>query len=425
MSREPLRRVRRILSALCGFLVFSVSTGLAADAGRLAEVKPELVGMDSARLARVDQLIEAAIRDGATPGAALAIGRHGKLVRLRGYGRIDWAPDAPRVTDSTLFDLSSLTKVVGTTTAAMRLSEAGLLSLDAYISHYLPYWPKHGRAGQIRVRHLLTHTSGLPAGYDLWTGKSTRSERVRKIARLPVRWRPGTRTLYSDLGMILLGDIVERIMGQRLDVYLERRVFGPLGMRDTGFNPTRPGKPGFPVDLSRIAPSELDLFGRGRHIHGEVHDPNAYALGGVAGHAGLFSSARDLAIFAQEILNGVKGGHSRIASSQTIRRFTTRNGSGRPLGWDFPEGPKSSAGRYLSARAFGHTGFTGTSIWIDPELDLFVVLLTNRVNPTAANTKHHELRRAVHDATALAITDMPIAVRPDAREGDRTTRGRT
>lgn len=419
-------------------------------------VHPADVGMDPAGLARVDRLIEDAVHAGAIPGAALAIGRHGKLVRLRGYGRLDPRPGFAPVTDSTIYDIASLTKVVGTTTAAMILVDEGRLDLDAPVARYLPEWNGSDAKRRVTIRHLLLHTAGLPAYAPLWREHAGREAFLHQITHLGLQYRPGSKVVYSDLGMILVGLIIERITGVTLDEFLEERVFQPLGMIDTGFNPrawrlgpgagrlplkaapafatddaAQPGAPpaasdddiapplparadhpGEPELLARIAPTELDRVYRMTHVHGVVHDENAYAIGGVAGHAGLFSSARDLARFAQLLLDGgairddaqkTDAPPRRLLRPETVRAFTTPAAPyDRALGWDTPTN-NSSAGKHFSPSSFGHTGFTGTSIWIDPDRDLFVVFLTNRVNPTRANQRHVALRRALHDAIQEAI----------------------
>ncbi|HEX7052061.1 MAG TPA: glycoside hydrolase family 3 N-terminal domain-containing protein [Longimicrobiales bacterium] len=393
-----------------------VGTGVHLDT-HLAIVRPEDVGMDATVLAHLDDVLDSAIVSGAVPGAALAIGRHGRLVRLRGYGRLDVRGGFGAATDSTLYDLASLTKVIATTTAVMLLDEAGKLDLDTPVARILPEW--HGPPGKMRVtiRHLLTHTSGLPAYGPLWRELSGRDAYLRRIAAMGLESPPGEKVVYSDYGMMLLGLIVERVSGQTLDAFLEQRVFGPLGMHDTGFNPLEwehGGADDASPLLDRIAPTEVDTIFRMTHLHGVVHDENAYAIGGVAGHAGLFSSVRDLAVFAQMLLNGGSYGGTQILHAETIRRYTTRqpDAGSRALGWDTPSG-LSSAGDYFSTRSFGHTGFTGTSIWVDPERDIFVVLLTNRVNPTRQNHRHVPLRRTVHDLAQQAITDMPVVARVD------------
>jgi CubicO group peptidase (beta-lactamase class C family) len=407
-SSASWRRVGRRRGAGTPFalalLLGAVTAAPAAASPR--EVAAELAGFSATRLARVDSAIQAAIRDGATPGAALAIGRDGKLVRLRGYGHIDWDPFSALVTDSTLYDVASLTKVVGTTTAAMLLIRDGRLNPDRPIFHYLAGWPRTGAHARITARHLLDHTSGLPAGVNLWSGVGTRSDRIARIARARVATTPGARRVYSDVGMILVAAIVESISGDRLDWFLEQRVFTPLAMHDTRFNPLQSEHS--PFDLSRIAPTELDSSIRHRLVHGEVHDLNAVALGGVAGHAGIFSSVRDLATFAQVMLDAARGRQALLNADNGLGVLLARNGNGgRPLGWDVPVGRNSSAGGYFSGTSFGHTGFTGTSIWIDPDRDLYVVLLTNRLNPTARNQKHLPLRREVHDLVQLALFDPP------------------
>jgi beta-glucosidase-like glycosyl hydrolase/CubicO group peptidase (beta-lactamase class C family) len=414
--------------------------------------RPEEVGMDSEALAKVDRLLTDAVTGGAIPGAALAVGRHGRLVRLQGYGRLDPRPGFGPVTDSTLYDLASLTKVIGTTSAAILLVDEGKLDLDAPVSRYLPEWTGGGGKERVTIRHLLTHTSGLPAYGPLWQELRGREAYLRRIAAMGLEAPPGQRMVYSDYGLILLGLIIERLADRPLDEFLEARVFGPLGMRDTRYDPlgeaaaeaargivakgaggpgaanagdrggdalasvsARPAEKAASAELlARIAPTEIDSVFRMKHIHGAVHDENAYAIGGVSGHAGLFSSARDLAVFAQMVLNGGSYGGVRIFNANTLRRFTARQDSrsSRALGWDTPS-KGSSAGDYFSARSFGHTGFTGTSIWIDPERDVFVVLLTNRVNPTRANQAHVALRRAVHDAVQQAIVDQPVVKRID------------
>jgi CubicO group peptidase (beta-lactamase class C family) len=366
--------------------------------------------MSASALAEVDSLIEAAIRDGVTPGASIAIGRHGKLVRLRGYGHLDWADDSPAVTPSSLYDLASLTKVAGTTIGIMRHVEAGLIKLDDPVYRHLPYWPRKGRTSRITIRHLLEHTSGLPAGVNLARRARTRQGRIKSIARLRLLWSPGTEVEYSDLGMIVLGAILEQKQGRRLDSYLRERVFEPLGLHETLFRPAQDA----PKLLSRVAPTEMD-YDRGQPLRGIVHDPLAASLDGVAGNAGLFSSARDMAVIAQGLLDGAHREKTWIAKASTILQFTKRRSNDRGLGWDLATGAGSAAGQYASASTFGHTGFTGTSIWIDPELDMFVVLLTNRINPTASNNGHVGLRRAVADAAAFAITDQTLEPRADTR----------
>jgi CubicO group peptidase (beta-lactamase class C family) len=360
---------------------------------------PEDVGFSRALSSRIDSIIAAAIAEGVTPGAAVVVGRHGRLAHMAGYGRTDWTERAPGVTDSTIWDLASLTKVVATTTAAMVLEEQGRLGLDRPVHLYLPEFGVPGKES-ITPRLLLSHQSGMVTRM-LHREAQGREQYLEKIRAHPLRWKPGAHTHYSDWNMIMLQFVIERITGQSLSEFVQDQVFGPLGMRDTGYNP-------LPEQRARIAPTEFQEL-RGGKVWGVVHDENAWAMGGVAGHAGLFSSARDLAVFAQMLLNGGEYGGRRVLQPQTIARWTARqsSGSSRALGWDTPS-PNSSAGHYFSPWSFGHTGFTGTSIWIDPHADLFVIVLTNRVNPTRENMKIAPLRRAIADAVQTSIIDMPV-----------------
>ena len=259
-------------------------------------------------------------------------------------------------------------------------------------------WPGKNR---VTVRHLLTHSSGLPAGRPLFREASSKSAALELVYATPLQAVPGARTVYSDLGAILLGRIVERASGERLDTYLARHVFRPLGMRSTMFRP--------PDSLrARTAPTEYDAS-RQRLLRGEVHDENALALGGIAGHAGLFSTAHDLSRFATMYLQGGSLGGVRVLRPATIRQFTRAQDasfSSRALGWDTPTG-SSSAGHLMSRRAFGHTGFTGTSIWIDPANDVFVILLTNRVNPSRENHRISAVRVALADAVLGIVAPTP------------------
>jgi CubicO group peptidase (beta-lactamase class C family) len=422
MMAWPRPRMQRDGAAAYAFLLLCTALGSACAplapastdgsapgraAPRLTRAEPIMAGMDPSLPGRVDSIVGHALVEGAAPGAAVAIGRYGRLVRLQGYGALDRRPGFSAVTDSTIYDIASMTKVVGTTTAVMMLVDDGVLSLDDPVARHLTEWRGTARE-HITVRNLLVHDSGLPSYGPLYRELRGREQYLRRIAAMSMEYATGSRTLYSDYGVILLALIVERASGQALDEFLERRLFGPLGMRDTGFNPL--SRTGAAPD--RIAPTEVDTVFRHRHIRGEVHDENAYALGGVAGHAGLFSSARDLAVFAQMMLNGGEYAGRRYIQASTIASFTRRQAesSSRALGWDTPGGT-TSAGSYFSASSFGHTGFTGTSIWLDPERQLFVILLTNRVNPTRDNQRHIALRRDLADAVQQSIVDVPVMQR--------------
>ncbi len=352
--------------------------------------------LDYSLPATLDSIIGAAIADRASPGVAIAVGRNGHLALLRGYGSTDWnAAGPPDVDGNTIYDMASLTKVIATTTVAMSLEERGLLNLDRTVASYLPEFNAPDKAA-ITVRQLLIHRGGLEAFAALFLTYRGRDAYLAQISQRPLASQPGTRTVYSDWDMILLQLVMERITGRTLDSLANEMVFAPLGMVDTRFVPP-------PILLPRIAPTEIDTL-RGGLVRGFVHDENAWAIGGVAGHAGLFSTARDLAVFAQVLLNGGELAGARIVKRETIERWTAKQGpeSSRALGWDTPS-RGSSAGSYFSPRSYGHTGFTGTSIWIDPEKKLFVVLLTNRVNPTRNNSKIGPLRRAVADAVQEAV----------------------
>ncbi len=374
-----------------------------APTSELIVANPASVGMDSLLSARIDSIVDVALHEGAAPGAAVAIGRFGRLVHLRGYGTVDYAPGALPTSPATLFDLASLTKVVATTTIAMMLEEQGRLDLVRPVHFYLPEFDAPDKAG-ITVGMLLTHTGGLEAYAALYRQYRGRAAYLAQINARPLKSLPGTAMVYSDWDMVLLQAVIERITGEPLDQTSASRLFRPLGMNDTRFLPDT-------SDASlraRIAATAVDTS-RGGLLQGTVHDGNAWALGGVSGHAGLFSSARELATFSQFLLNGGSYGAAQLLAPATIARWTSRQTAAwsRALGWDTPA-PASSAGRFFSPRSFGHTGFTGTSIWIDPERGLFVVLLTNRVNSYGVSTRHVQLRRDVADAAQAAILDAPL-----------------
>jgi len=403
-------------------------TGHDGAVGGLPSKAPAAVGMSAARLQKIDKILARGIKAGGFPGGAVVIGRRGATVIERGFGNLSWSGKSPVEPTQTIYDLASLTKVVATTSAIMILYDQGKVQLDDRVSKFIPTF-SGGLKDDITVRQLLEHRSGLPAGRDLWRIALTPGEARQAVIETPLECEPGACLIYSDLGADMLGFVVEAVSGQRLDVFLQEHVFDPLGMHETFFRPHWTLR-------DRIAPTELTPP-RGYPLRGEVHDENAFALGGVAGHAGLFSTAGDLAVFAQMMLNGGEINGVRIISDSTVTLFTARTAQPgtRALGWDTC-GHDGSCGKYLSSRAYGHTGFTGTSLWIDPDRDLFVILLTNRVHAARARRPSKviaDVRADVADAAALAIRDgdgdlmaMPASFRADRAVGwNRPIRSRS
>jgi len=395
---------------LGAYIALAVSDGLPSNT-------PKSVGMSATRLASIDRIVARGITAGGYPGASVVVGRKGYAVFEKGFGKLGWTATSARVTaDRTIYDLASLTKVVGTTTAAMVLFDEGKLDLNAPVHIYLPAF-SGGWKDSVTVRHLLTHRSGLPAGRDLWRISRTRDEARAAVLATNLECRPGQCYIYSDLGADVLGFVIEAVAGESLDVFLHDRVFEPLGMNDTFFRPAD--------SLAyRVAPTEI-APPRGYPLRGEVHDENAYALGGVAGHAGLFSTAADLSIFAQMMLNGGEYNGVRVLSDTAVALFTRRAAGTRALGWDTADGDGGS-GKFLDSHSYGHTGYTGTSIWIDPERQLFVLLLTNRVHAARARRPAKvisDVRADLADAAAAAVIDNPdnIISMPRSFRADKAT----
>ena len=347
---------------------------------------------------RVTELLSAAIHAGAMPGAVAIAGTRDAILFERALGRLSYASDAPPVQSDTIYDLASLTKVAVTTPLVMRLHERGTLTVDAPVSTYLPEFAG-GARDRVTVADLLAHCGGLLWWTDLFRQCESRPTHevmqcfLDRICELPLDYSPRTRTVYSDLGFILLGAVLERLTQASLDRLAVDEIFAPLGMNEIFYNPRASLRP-------RIAPTEDDPR-RGGILRGHVHDENAYGLGGVAPHAGLFGTAGSLVPFARMWLSGGRLNGSRQFRDATVQRFSRRAnlvaGSSRALGWDTPA-LGSSCGNRFSDASFGHTGFTGTSLWIDPERELFAILLTNRVHPTRDNPRLAALRPAFHDA---------------------------
>jgi CubicO group peptidase (beta-lactamase class C family) len=341
-------------------------------------------------------LIERAIVERAFPAAVVETGGRGGVRWQQAFGTLTYAPDSPAATLDTIFDLASLTKVIATSTQAMRALDAGALVLDRRAADYLPEWRGADREA-VTIADLLEHASGLTAYLPFFRDHQGRGEFERAICTLPLEYAPRTQSIYSDLGFMLLGFILEDAGFPLAEFRLKTDM---PDHRAPFFNPSK--------DLrARCAPTELDLW-RGRLLQGEVHDENCWTLGGIAGHAGLFGTAAAVGAFARVMLDGLAAASSGAHVSglhvkpETLARFMKKStvpGSSRALGWDTML-PTSSCGTRLSPRAIGHTGFTGTSLWIDPEIDLYVVLLTNRVHPTRDNNAIQPVRRALHDALA-------------------------
>ena len=355
-------------------------------------------------VARIDTAIQYGIDAGSYPGAVVVIGTRDTVLHAKGYGHFSWSAESrvPDV-DSTVWDLASLTKVVATTPAIMRLVEDGRLRLDDPVQAYLPGFRGEGKE-RVTVRHLLEHRSGLRAFLPLHERAETSEQAKNLVLNEPLRWQPGGRVEYSDLNAMLLGWIVENITGESLAAYAETSLFGDLGMTQTRFRPPRSITP-------RIAPVGL---WRGHVIAGELHDQNAVRLGGVSGHAGLYSTGADLIKYAQLYLaEGRDKYGNEYFRAETVESFTARGPGNRALGWEVRDTTdETNTGLWLSKRSFGHGGYTGTSIWIDPEQDLFVIILTNRVfapRTRRSITVLKSVRARVADA---AVTLRSGACRP-------------
>jgi beta-N-acetylhexosaminidase len=351
------------------------------------------------RLAPVYALLDKAVADGAFPGGVLGVGWQDKLA-IHPFGKLENEGQAYDVDEDSMYDMASLTKAIVTTTSVMMLVEDKRLDLDAPVGRYLPEFaaatkndPDPKWRARVTPRMLLLHDSGLPGIREYFKETKGHDEILARAMAEPLVREPGIQVEYSDVGFMLLGLIIERLTGQSLDEFAEQKIFQPLGMDSSLFRPPKSRR-------EDIAPTENDTTYRKRMIWGEVHDENAWAMGGVAGQAGLFSTAPDLAVFAQMLMNGGIYGHERLLERATIEEFTKRvnvGNSARTLGWDVITDP-AHTGRYFPPPSFGHYGFTGTSLWIDPQNDLFVILLTNRVHPTRANEQIRQVRPAVHNA---------------------------
>ena len=347
----------------------------------------------------IDSMINKAIQDSTFPGGVLLVAKDGNIIYHKAYGHLTYDIKSEKTDLNTIYDLASLTKVLATTTASMMLVSQGKLDLHKPVQFYLPDFIGENKE-KVLVQNLLLHNSGLPAWKKFYTFCKNEEEVIQDILKTPLEYEPGSKTVYSDLGMILMGKIIEKISGKRLDDFCKDEIFNPLGMRDTYFNPPKELK-------KRIAPTELDNYWRMRQIHGEVHDETAYLLNGVAGHAGLFSTAKDISILLQMILQKGFYQGKKFIDSQVVDLFTRRfsDNSSRAFGWD-TKSEQNSAGKLISENSIGHTGFTGTSCWVDKDRNLIIVFLSNRVYPTRENTKIINFRPLLHDAIVKIIDEM-------------------
>jgi CubicO group peptidase (beta-lactamase class C family) len=341
-------------------------------------------------------VIRNGIAQASFPAASIAVTWRGKLVALKAFGRFTYEPASPPVTIATVFDLASVSKAVATTSMAMILYERGLIDLEAPVLSIVPEFAgSDARRGDVTVHMLLAHSSGLPAYEKLFLTAKTRDELLAAAFTTPLTADPGARAEYSDIGFIILATALQRVADESLDRFCQREIFGPLGMVRTAFNPPAAWR-------TSIPPTADDRSFRKRMIQGEVQDENASVLGGVAGQAGLFATAEDLATFAHVLL---QGGQS-LVRPETLALFTRREaapaGTSRALGWDTPSSP-SQSGKYFSPHSFGHLGYTGTSLWIDPERQLSITLLTNRTWPDCSNKAIKDVRPAFHDAVVEAL----------------------
>lgn len=389
---------------------------------------PQEAGFNPQLLGRLDSIMHYWIAKGAFPGGQLLVARNGMIVYDKAFGLIDTSLYSRRVQLNTMYDLASLTKVAATTLAAMKLYDEGKLDLYAPVAKYIPQFAENGK-GHVTIENLLVHDSGLPPDppHYLWDTSAIPKAQLQRLLRnphefvypdsfgsnfyaahqamydsiyaTPLAYKTGTKMVYSDINMIVLGKVIEKITGMPLNTYLDQNFYKPLGMTHTMFNP--------PSYLwSNCAAEEYDSAA-GYLLQGVVHDENARSLGGVSGHAGLFSTSQDLAVFAQMLLNGGVYDGRRYLKSSTIALFTRKqsNLSTRALGWDTKSPENSSAGKYFSPTSYGHLGFTGTSIWIDPVRKLFVILLTNRVCPSRKNEEIQAVRPAVCNAVIEALNE--------------------
>ncbi|MFZ0761806.1 MAG: serine hydrolase domain-containing protein [Candidatus Sulfotelmatobacter sp.] len=346
-------------------------------------------------------ILQQAIAQRAFPAASVAITHRGQLIALKALGHFTYdsrSSDFPG-RPATLFDVASLTKVIATTPAAMLLYQRGLLDLDAPLAVIIPEFifgaEKDPRRHEVTLRMLLAHSSGLPAYKKLFLTARTRHQLLHAAFTTPLAANPGSCALYSDIGFILLGAALERLADEPLDRFCQREIFAPLAMTNTTFNPPNQIR-------AQIPPTADDQTFRKRLIQGEVQDENASILAGVAGHAGLFSTADDLARFAHALLNGGRP----IFRPETVTLFTRRqsapSGTSRALGWDTPSSP-SQSGKYFSPQSYGHLGYTGASLWVDPTRPLSITLLTNRTWPDCSNHSIKQIRPKFHDAVVEAL----------------------
>ena len=363
----------------------------------LHEGRPGEVGFSAKKLLALDAIIQGAIKDSATPGAVLLVARDGVIVYQKAFGRFTYSPHSEKVTVNTIYDLASVTKVAATTISIMKLYDEGKIGLNDPIAKYFPRFAENGK-GKVTIKNLLMHDGGFPPDRPFYRMCHTPEEVFDSLYATKLVYKTGIDTMvYSDLDFITLGRLVEKVTGMPLDKYVKEIFYEPLRMKSTTYNPPKQW-------LNRIAPTEYDST-LGGYIHGVVHDRNARALGGVSGHAGLFSTAHDLAVLMQMILNGGTYDSKRFFNKETVELFTKRQVNNYCLGFDnalSPYGRSALAGAF-GPNAFGHTGFTGTSVYVYPEKKIIAVLLTNRVCPTRKNEKILPLRRAVHRAIVEAL----------------------
>lgn len=382
-------------------MCYKPKTNATEDFLSLRDIKPlplALGGQDQ-QFQRAFALLEAGIAERAFPGASTAITNQGRLIALKGLGRFTYSEASPRVEPHTIYDLASLTKVIATTAICMRLYEQDKFHLEQKVVEVLPEFAGNDpRRSQVTFRMLLAHSSGLPAYVKLFETAKDRGELLAQAFRVALAADPGAHPEYSDIGFILLGAALERLTGETLDTFCDREIFKPLDLARIGFNlPRHPYQ-------AHIPPTENDKVFRHGIVQGRVHDENAWVMGGVAGHAGCFADAYELAVFAQCMLSG----GPPLFHTHTVDLFTQRQsspaGTSRALGWDTPS-PPSQSGRYFSPRSYGHLGYTGTSLWIDPDRQLSVTLLTNRTWPDRSSQAIRQIRPAFHDAVVEAIKE--------------------